>query len=126
MILIAVTCILRFNYPLIRQFPMLFYYCLFLPLVVVDLKKSSLCIFSFYFLLLFAFTFYIRNLQKQPNRACYQKVCTQINTNFLCVVVELLSKKKKKRGRTDHFTVVGLGLGQTSNISGDEPLVSIY
>ena len=43
-------------------------------------------IFSFYFLLRFAFTFYTRNLQKQPNRACYQKVCTQINTNFLCVV----------------------------------------
>ena len=38
MLLIAVTCILRLNCPLIRQFPMLFYYCLFLPLVVVDLK----------------------------------------------------------------------------------------
>ena len=79
---------------------------------MVDLKKSSLCIFSFYVLLRFAFTFYTRNLQRQPNRACYQKVCTQLITNFLCLVVEQLIKEEKKRGRTDDFTVVGLGLGR--------------
>ena len=107
MILIAVSCVLRLNYPLIRQFPKLFYYCLSLPLVVVDLNKSSLCIFSFYFLLRFAFIFYTRYLQKQPNRACYQKVCTKINTNFLCLVVELLIKEEKKEGQNRPFYCCG-------------------
>ena len=51
-------------------------------------EKKLIVYFSFYFLRHFAFTLYTRNLQKQPNRACYQKVCTQINTNFLCLVVE--------------------------------------
>ena len=65
MILIAVTCILRLNYPLIRQFPMLF---LFLFVFASRCGRSENKLIVYIFLLRFTtFRFYF--LYQEPPEA---------------------------------------------------------